>query len=170
LNKIRVIDQDVLNELITVTSNNIRSLLKSANDLLEMNIKQNQDILFDHPFVSAGLFTYAIEEYGKLIYLKSLKPINKKVELDYFGKFTDHNTKFRLAFEHLPKEAMYDIQFFDSTLFDTEKSKATKDTRFNIFYSDLTNGGKIRTLPQVNAGILKKAILKFSKIVNSEKS
>ena len=45
------------------------------------------------PTVSAGLYTFAVEEYGKYLYLKSLEPIDGKYHIDYSNEFTSHKKK-----------------------------------------------------------------------------
>ena len=52
----------------------------------------------------AGLYTHAVEEYGKLLYLQSLKPVNGKVKIEYTSKFKNHKIKFPLALSKLPKK------------------------------------------------------------------
>ncbi len=57
-----------------------------------------------NPTVSAGLYTFAVEEYGKYLYLKSLEPIDGKYHIDYANEFTNHTSKFEKALSNLPDE------------------------------------------------------------------
>ena len=44
---------------------NTLSLARSSKLLLKENMKDNKDVVFEQPHVAAGLYLFAIEEYGK---------------------------------------------------------------------------------------------------------
>jgi hypothetical protein len=64
--------------------------------------------------ICAGIYTYAVEEYGKALYLKGLSSPssspdsssssnnNNTINLQYKGAFLHHPTKFRQALDVLP--------------------------------------------------------------------
>ena len=51
-----------------------------------------------------SIFANAIEEYGKLVYMKSIiVDADNNYEVNYRHKFRDHTTKYHLALTELPK-------------------------------------------------------------------
>ncbi|MGB6463046.1 MAG: AbiV family abortive infection protein [Nitrosotalea sp.] len=171
---IKEIDEQTWKELKFITFTNIKSILNSVKVLLKDNIIQNQEFLFDHPHICAGLYTYAIEEYGKLLILESYVSINNKVKIEYLSKFTDHDAKFNIAIERLSLVApecirigkgLFDPAFFDPAIFDTKESITSFKARLAIFYSDFKDN-KIIVLPNVDKETLNKAVSEFEKIIN----
>ena len=52
--------------------------------------------------ICAGIYTYAMEEYGKILYLKSLSPSStgsNKIKLHYKRRFLSHHANFPLAWK-----------------------------------------------------------------------
>ena len=153
---------------------NVYSLLYATRTLVDTCIEREEG----EPTVAAGLYTFAVEEYGKYLYLKSLEPIDKKyhVNYDYFQK---HPKKFELALSNLPHECtlvrlgenrdaefpdFYDPDFHDDIIVNFE-------TRKRVFYTDLDPkfANKVSKIsPPVDAKLLKIAVEKFWKIADSE--
>lgn len=53
-------------------------------------------------YIAAGLYTYAIEELGKILLLKqSEQTSDRKIQIEYVDKFIKHRPKFELAFYYL---------------------------------------------------------------------
>ena len=78
----------------------IGSLLYATRTLLDKIVEYEEEdedsqgvISMGDPTVSAGLYTFAVEEYGKYLYLKLLKPIDGKYYIDYSNEFTSHKKK-----------------------------------------------------------------------------
>lgn len=166
------IEEKIWKSLINATYHNIKYLLKSSYELLEINIHENKELLSEHPWISAGLYTYAIEEYGKLLYLQSCKVENGKVEIDYRKKFINHDFKFETAIEDLPREcsiigkSFFDPNVFDSAVFDTKQTISTFRARLGIFYTDLNEyKNDIQMVPRVDIDSMKRAISKFTEII-----
>ena len=128
------------------------------------------------PTVAAGLYTYAVEEYGKYLYLKSLKPIDEKYHIDYTNEFISHPRKFERALSNLPHECKLvhlgedeDTEFYEPDFHDD--IIANFETRLRIFYSDFDPyfANKItKTSPPVSAKLLKIAVQKLWEIADSE--
>jgi hypothetical protein len=65
----------------------------------------------DYKDICAGVYTYAVEEYGKILFLNNLNPTpenNNKIKVRYTHDkkaFRDHNHKFNLALND--KEEVY---------------------------------------------------------------
>ena len=163
------ITEQLWNELKKNTLSGTLRLLESADILLS----NNGDVA-----ISAGLYTYAVEEYGKLILLSESPLKNGKVEIDYdllFGKLKHktHDSKFQAALNRLPDECknigvdysggaflkgMYPKGWFP----DERSVVADFKSRKAIFYCGL-NASKevIKPLPLVGRKSLKTAIEKL---------
>jgi AbiV family abortive infection protein len=118
--------------------------------------------------ICAGLYTYAVEEYGKLLLLNKCKPSGGMVEIRFRDWFRNHTDKFNIANENLPDECktLHKGAFsraFRSQDFDTE-TVADFEARLAIFYSDFTDRGDIKRVPSVDKDLLKKAINKLTTI------
>lgn len=161
----------------------IISLLDATRTLV-YDIEEDEDELeyaiittsTGNPTIAAGLYTFAVEEYGKYLYLKSLKPVDDKYHIDYPGEFKNHTKKFERALSNLPKECIRihlgekeDIEFYEPDFH--EDIVADFETRLRIFYSDFDPyfANKVtKTSPPVSAKLLKIAVQKLQEIVDSE--
>lgn len=120
--------------------------------------------------ICAGLYTYAVEEYGKLLYLKSLHPsppCNNKINLKYKLSFLNHPVKFRLALKELPDtckilhEGSLTNRSYTSKSYNIDLI-ANFEARKRVFFADFTQDKKsIEMPPQVNKALLEKAVEKF---------
>lgn len=158
----------------------ILSLLDASRTLIsDIEEDENEVIMISvggNPTVSAGLYTFAVEEYGKYLYLKSLKPIDEKYHIDYSNEFTNHRKKFGRALSNLPDACKLlnlgekgDMGFYEPDFHDD--IIANFETRLRIFYSDFDAyfANKIpKQEPPVNIKLLKIGIEKLYEIVNSE--
>lgn len=174
-NDIQEIDVELWKNLKSVTLFNIKSILESVKVLLDYNLEENKEVLYRHPFVCAGLFTYAIEEYGKLLILQSCDLVNNKVKIEYRTKFLIHKEKFRVAIEKLKSispqsielgKSMFDSRIFNPRIFNTDKTIAEFETRKTIFYSDFRDN-QIVTLPNVDQETLQIAYNSFKSIIDA---
>lgn len=158
--KILEINEKLWKEMMQATLQGIIKLLESVERLL--NNGGNEAIC-------AGLYTFAVEEYGKLLLLGNYSPSSGKVQVRYKDEFRNHTEKFRIAIEHLPKECtrLYEAGFSDDFENGFEKIRVGADweARLGIFYCDFTNSGDgIKPVPSVDKGRLKKAISQFETI------
>lgn len=153
---------------------NVYSLLYATRTLVDTCIERAEG----EPTVSAGLYTFAVEEYGKYLYLKSLEPIDEKYHIDY-DYFQKHPKKFEQALSNLPHECtlvrlgenrdaefpeFYDPDFHDNII-------ANFETRKRVFYTDLDPNFAYKvskTQPSVDAKLLKIAVEKFWEMAASE--
>lgn len=171
-NKTKIIDQKVWNDLKFSTLTNIKDLTKSAKILLDANMEENKEFLGWHPWVAGGLYTFAIEEYGKLLYLLSCKPSEGKVEINYDGQFRNHTKKFKRALDELPPKCKnlhsgsFTTSGFTSSGYNTD-TLADFEVRKGIFYVDLDENDKLKIFPRVDARVLLKAISKFGDIIKN---
>ena len=157
------------NELKKNTLSGIMRLLESADILLS----NNGDVA-----ICAGLYTYAVEEYGKLILLNECVPENGKVNINLSQLFYGHKShdfKFKAALNSLPDECKnigvdfwggYFPKGYWGGFFPDESSVvAGFKARLAIFYCDLDDSKKaIKPVPLVGRESLKTAIEKFKTI------
>jgi AbiV family abortive infection protein len=161
----RLIPEDLWKQLMQETLDSVIRLLDASNKLL---------LNGGNEAICAGLYTYAVEEYGKLLLLKQYVPSNGKVTIDYEKIFRDkrHKNKYRAAIENLKKQApecmilmkgSFDPVFFDPQIFDTTAPIiADFKTRMEIFYCDIADSGDgIKQVPPVDKSLLKNAIDKL---------
>lgn len=168
------------NDLKKLTSQGIISKLESAKELL--NVTSFDD-------VSAGLYTYALEEFGKLLLLDKSEHIanNTKRKIKYRNEFASHDRKFEAAFDYLQNyspssykcyvlndEGSYSPQSFTWRSFHIGLL-ADFRARMSIFYSDLsyklddsgepTNEILIDQIPKIKTEYLSDAIDELRAIV-----
>ena len=160
--KYLIITEDLRNKTIEITLQRILKLLDSARILLDNGGPVT---------ISAGLYTYAVEEYGKIVLLRKSRKINGHVRLKYKQGFRDHNTKFRLAVKKLPYECKtlrigpFEPNIFDPTIFDAETVIVDFKSRMSVFYTNfLESGVNIESVPLVSEQRLKIAIVTLRKI------
>jgi len=70
----------------------------------KISIVKNMVSLSLDEYICAGLYTFILEEFGKLILLAACPIINNKREIKYageFGEFTNHERKFGAALDYL---------------------------------------------------------------------
>ena len=151
---------------------NVYSLLNATRTLADTCIEREEG----DPTVAAGLYTFAVEEYGKYLYLKSLEPIDKKYHVNYVDYFQKHPKKFERALSNLPHECKLvhlgeyeDTEFYESDFHDD--IIANFETRLRVLYTDLdpnfANKVSKMQLP-VDSKLLKIAVEKFWEIADSE--
>ena len=163
------ITERLWNELKKNTLSGILRLSDSADILLS----SNGDVA-----ICAGLYTYAVEEYGKLILLSGCILENGKVDINlkqlFYGR-KSHDFKFEAALNKLPDECKHiGVDFWAGYfpkgwwggLFPDERSVvAGFKARLAIFYCDLDDSKKaIKPVPLVGRKSLKTAIEKFKTI------
>jgi hypothetical protein len=161
----RLISEDLWKQLMQGTLDGVIRQLDASNKLL---------LNGGNEAICAGLYTYAVEEYGKLLLLKQYVPSNGKVTIDYEKIFRDkrHENKYRVAIENLKKQApectilmkgLFDPAMFDPQIFDTTAPIiADFKTRMAIFYCDIADSGDgIKQVPPVAKSLLKNAIDKL---------
>jgi AbiV family abortive infection protein len=146
-----------------ITLNRIPMLLDCAEKLMQSG---------GNEAICAGLYTYAIEEYGKFLLLKKYSPIDGKVQIRYNKKFRNHHAKFGIAVKNLPQECsilhkgIFDPHIFAKGIFD-EMVLADLEARLAIFYSDFTDSAEgIKSVPSVDKDLLQKAIQQFKGLIS----
>ncbi|MDE1769021.1 MAG: hypothetical protein KGI28_00525 [Thaumarchaeota archaeon] len=158
-------------DIIIATYYNIKSILDSARVLLDVNIEENRDVLFERPFVCAGLYTFAVEEYGKVVYLLMAYSSTGRITIHYKREFRSHSLKFKLALDFIPKECkvIHKGGFGEGfgKGFDIDET-ADMESRMAIFYSDFDEQNNVKKLPIVDVNSLEIAITNFTRFIEDD--
>jgi AbiV family abortive infection protein len=159
------ITEQLWNELKKNILSGVIRLLESADILLS----NDGDVA-----ICAGLYTYAVEEYGKLILLTGYIPKNAKVDIDsnLFSGKKSHDLKFEAALKRLPDEcknigvSIWAKGMWPKGMWPDESSVvADFESRLAIFYCDLNASKKvIKPVPLVGRKSLETAIEKLKTI------
>jgi AbiV family abortive infection protein len=160
------ITPELRDEMVSFIRKRIILNLEATKRLLEFEDEDYDDIC-------AGLQTYAIEEYGKLLFLKGLNPspLDNKIRFaNTHNKqgFRDHDHKFELALKDkdLSNSAKVlsegdfvpdDFVFGDFNMGSIPDMKA----RMALFYADFKDENSILDPPSVDRPVLKNAVDKF---------
>jgi len=125
--------------------------------------------------ICAGLFTYAIEEFGKYKLLEECEPRGGMVNLAPIrNRFFDHDEKFKIARENLHDACfiIYDRSDEDEQWSDiildipfpmgwVDSVEADFATRLDIFNVGIQNNGDVRPSPTINFNDLESAVEYF---------
>jgi hypothetical protein len=154
--KMRSVSTEVYRKLLNQTYEGIIRKLESATALLEID-----------EYLSAGLYTYASEELGKILLLKQSARLDGEIQIEYIDKFIRHKSKFELAFDYLQQNRHGHCIILNSGGYDpngyswggfTIGLLADFEARLSIFYSDLKEGeAEVKEIPPVDGSVLHKA-------------
>jgi len=158
-------------------------LIKNIYDVIITKLQSARQLVQFDKEISAGLFTYALEEFGKLILVKESKSKNNQYEINcsWFKTPKAHKYKFPKAFDYLEEnhhekcyvlddEGVFDAEGFSRQGFDLGLLPNFK-ARLSIFYSDFKAKGKndndidIVKVPSVDKNMLQDAIDEIEKAV-----
>ena len=141
-----------------------------------LTLLNSADILLDNEgdeTVCAGIYSYAVEEYGKFFVLKQSGREDGNVIIKYSEEFTKHAKKFGLALSSLPPECINLGEFgFEKGFeqgFERGKTILNFKARMAVFYTDFTDSrDRVKPIPPVNKTNLKNAINKLRMLVLNE--
>ena len=125
----------------------VQSLSRSARILLDAAAAPDEPDPGGLLTAAGGLYTYAVEEHGKLLLLESLPEKGGIVSVPYREIFRSHEKKFEAAFKDLPadcaqlKWGLFDPHLFDPRLFDTGLGAGFAG-RTNLLYIDIVHDGR----------------------------
>jgi hypothetical protein len=121
--------------------------------------------------ICAGLYTYAVEEYRKLLLLKEYVPSDERVEIDYKRLFCEHQFKFEVAIRNLPDECkilnapVWEKGIWESGIWNEETVIADFEARLAIFCCGISDShDDVAPVPTVDKDRLKIAINKLRTI------
>lgn len=167
-----IISNELHEEIISKTNEGILKKLRAARKLIDIDLE-----------ISAGLYTYAIEEFGKLLVLKrSISTRNGTRKILYRSEFTNHNHKFTIAFDYLNDHRIFECMIINTGDFSIRNFHwknynvgllADFESRLSIFYSDFERQEKegadykITEIKQIDRDLLEKAIDILIEVINN---
>ena len=86
------------------TLSGIKRVLAAATALHKLAAEGLERKSDDLLVVAAGLYTYAFEEYGKLLLVSELEDAGGAVAIPYMDMFRSHDQKFKRAARDVPRE------------------------------------------------------------------
>jgi hypothetical protein len=94
--------------------------------------------------IAAGLYVYAVEEFGKLLLLRKAPLLNGKRNVTYRDEFVYHSPKFREAFNYFQTNGLDACMVLASNFEPNDvvlndvyiRQLANTEARLSIFYSD----------------------------------
>lgn len=159
----------LMQEILVATRKKISSLKNM--------ISSHQD-----EYICAAIYTFILEEFGKLILLSSSQINNSRREIMYTEEFTNHNRKFEAALDYLEDNEFEDAYILnDQSSFDPKSFSwrsfdigqlVDLETRLSLLYSDLEEESKttniiISKAPSIERKFLEKAVTTFEKVINA---
>ena len=158
--------------------NEAKQLIKTGIIKKLSAAKQNIDIDTE---IAAGIYIYALEEFGKLLLLKESQTVDEKYIIKYRDGFRSHDFKFNKAFDYLQNSGfgeciiVNDDGAFTPDAFScrsfTIELLAQTEARLGIFYVDFTKSEndiyEILKIPTVNPNKLNEAINKLEEIIKT---
>ena len=147
------VTSDQMNQTQKKIRDNVSSMLDFLNQCLVEPNTELSEIYINEMY---SIFANAIEEYGKLVYMKSLTlDSDNKYEVNYRHKFRDHTTKYHLALTELPKSIndLFEAGFTEMPM--------------NILNVDLDNEGNPTWITfDVDVNTLRKCVIDFRDHIN----
>ena len=164
--KIKTISKEQMESLKTKTSGNISRMLDFLSQII--GSEEKKGVVYNvYVYECYAIFTHAVEEYGKLLYLKMLIPDesgNYKVKYDEI--FRDHLHKFRYALEKLPESIKVVHQGSYSSDYSSESFETdvltTWINRLNVLNTDIDDNGNPTDISfNVDMDKLRRCVLDF---------
>jgi len=168
-------------QLQSFTRSNVLMILTMLEDDLGFPIEPNYPRKENSP-VYLALYSHAVEEYGKLLYLKSLTPDESNmITIDYDGDhkqipntFKNHKVKFGKAIEELPKTltTFHNGNFgkdFVGSDYDTDII-SDWETRLNILNTDIDENGDGTKIPLIDLDTLRSAVFEFKNLILGDRN
>ncbi len=168
-------------KLQSFTRSNVLMMLTTLEDNLGFPVEPKYPRKENSP-VYLALYSHAVEEYGKLLYLKSLIPDESDmVTIDYDGNRRDipntfkyHHEKFRLAIENLPSS----LTTFHNGSFGKDFVGSEYDidiisdweTRLNILNTDIDENGNGTKIMLIDLDTLCSAVFDFKNLVLKDRN
>ena len=137
----------------------VRGLLSSAALLCRGAASSGADLSAGLLAAAGGLYTYALEEYGKLLLLDSLPEKGGIVSVPLLEMFRRHGKKFGAALDSLPEECrLLGGGPTGPRLPCAEPLEATFPGRTSMLYTDIGRNGEPSAPRRPDAKMLEKAL------------
>lgn len=151
------ISKELRDEMIRETADRMFRKVAAVKEFLKVDGYED---------ICAGLYTFALEEYGKILLLQSY-PTADIIEIKYKDGFMNHHRKFNLIKDALTSECLelnkgdFNKEEFNPEEFNVDVA-ADLDSRLGVFYTDFIDSADgIKRIPTVNKEALEKAVQAF---------
>lgn len=159
------------------TLNEAKQLIK--NGIIKKLSAAKQNILIDIE-IAAGIYIYALEEFGKLLLIKESQTVEGKYIIKYRDGFRSHDFKFNKAFDYLQDNGYGECIVLNNEGNFTSNSFSWKsfnigliaqtEARLGIFYVDFVKSEndnyEILKIPTVDHNNLNEAINKLEEVID----
>lgn len=165
---------------VDISEHQWKGMMQNVRDGIYRKLKAAKQITAYDKELAAGLYVYAVEEFGKLLLLKKAVVFNGMRRVIYDKEFVYHRIKFETAFDYFQANgyaACLVISEGDFVVADfvwrdfAIGMLANTQARLSIFYSDFAYDDKhniiIERLPDVDLNILQKAIDELERATNN---
>jgi hypothetical protein len=166
--------------IITISEDKGNELLENIHDGIIRKLQSARQLVDFDKEVAAGLYTYAVEEFGKLLLVKESE-VNNQYEIKYEW-FKTHKDKFPKSFDYLQQNnhsqciALTEGDFVVSDFYWRDFMiglLADFEARLSIFYTDFKHEDNrykgMKKVPDVDKNRLRNAIDELEKLVNDPK-
>jgi AbiV family abortive infection protein len=164
--------------IITISELKGEELIKNIHEGILRKLQSAKQLVDFDREISAGLYTYALEEFGKLLLVRESKSKNNQYEIKREW-FRTHKDKFPKAFDYLQQnnhsqcialtEGTFVISYFYWQDF-MVGLLADFEARLSIFYTDFRPKGNndvdIVKIPNVDRDMLVNAINEFEVVMH----
>lgn len=155
---------------IDISENQWKEMLQIVLNGIFQKLNAVRNMSTIDKYIAAGLYIYAVEEFGKLLLLKNTTTLNGMRRIIYEKEFLSHSKKFKTAFDYFQGNK-YDVCLVlsngDFVASDVVWSDyyiglfANTGARLSVFYSDFTYDKNlnviIETPPTIELELLQKA-------------
>ena len=174
-NKLKDVDNHWLEKLPISKELRDEMIKETATRILRKIAAVKEFLMVDgYEDICGGLYTFALEEYGKILLLQNY-PTTDIIEIKYKDGFRSHRTKFNLAEHKLPSECLrlnageFNKEEFNPEEFNTDVA-ADLEARLGVFFTDFTDSAdRTRRIPTVRKVDLEKAIKAFESFLGKQK-
>lgn len=155
-------------------------MTRKVRDGIFYKLKVARNVVAIDKDIAAGVYVYAVKEFGKLLLLEKVAVLDGMRRVMYKDGFVNHNKKFKTAFDYFQANG-YDACLVISegwfvvsdVAWDIIERRLLAETqaRLSIFYSDFSYDDKqniiIERPPDVDLNILQKAIDELERATNN---
>ena len=145
------------------TLSGIKRVLAAATALHKLAAEGLERKSADLLVVAAGLYTYAFEEYGKLLLVADLEEADGAVTIPYRDIFRSHSQKFKRAARDVPREFQIlrknplQLEELDQVI-GAGSLGPTFPERMLLFYADIDSSGNPTHPPMPDPDLLERAM------------
>jgi hypothetical protein len=89
---------------VDIPENQWREMMQNILNGIFRKLNAVKNILTIDMYIAAGLYIYAVEEFGKLLLLKNVNELDGMRRVMYEKEFLSHTKKFKAAFDYFYRQ------------------------------------------------------------------